>query len=90
MKRLPELAKAINALPTKEWDRATRSLSDGINIKQAVHVRGAYAKVLDRPGARPHHATRPNHPCPVLRAVGDPPALRKLGSGRIISAYPWA
>jgi len=50
MKRLPELAKAIDALPTRGWDRATHSLSDGINIKQAVHVRGAYAKVLDRPG----------------------------------------
>jgi len=56
MKNRPELAKAIDALPTKgvlvlaEWDRATRSLIDGINIMQAVHARGAYIKVLDRPG----------------------------------------
>ncbi len=56
MRNRPELAKAIDALPTKgvlvlaEWDRATRSLIDGINIMQAVHARGAYIKVLDRTG----------------------------------------
>src|SRR5262245_2025720 len=50
----PELAKAIDALPTKgvlvlaEWDRATRSLIDGIHIMERVHKRGAYMKVLDR------------------------------------------
>jgi len=52
----PELAKAIDALPTKgvlvlaEWDRATRSLIDGIHIMEKVHKRGAYIKVLDKPG----------------------------------------
>jgi len=56
MRNRPELAKAIDALPTKgilvlaEWNRATRSLIDGINIMQAVHSRGACIKVLDRPG----------------------------------------
>jgi DNA invertase Pin-like site-specific DNA recombinase len=56
MKNRPELAKAIDALPTKgvlvlaEWDRATRSLMDGISIMDKVHKRGAYIKVLDRPG----------------------------------------
>jgi len=56
IKNRPELAKAIDALPTKgvlilaEWDRATRSLMDGINIMDKVHKRGAYIKVLDRPG----------------------------------------
>ena len=56
MKKRPQLAKAIDALPTKgvlvlaEWDRATRSLIDGIHIMEAVHKRGAYIKVLDRPG----------------------------------------
>src|SRR5262247_1097058 len=45
MRNRPELAKAIDALPTKgvlvlaEWDRATRSLIDGIAIMQAVHAR---------------------------------------------------
>src|SRR5215470_7523456 len=45
MRNRPELAKAIDALPTKgvlvlaEWDRATHSLIDGINIMQAVHAR---------------------------------------------------
>ena len=56
MRNRPELAKAIDALPSKgvlvlaEWDRATRSLMDGISIMQRVHARGAYLKVLDRPG----------------------------------------
>ena len=56
MRNRPELEKAIDALPTKgvlvlaEWDRATRSLMDGISIMQRVHKRGAYIKVLDRPG----------------------------------------
>ena len=52
----PQLAKAIDALPTKgvlvlaEWDRATRNLMDGIHIMERVHRRDAYIKVLDRPG----------------------------------------
>jgi DNA invertase Pin-like site-specific DNA recombinase len=56
MRNRPELAKAIDALPTKgvlvlaEWDRPTRSLVDGIAIMEKVHKRGAYIKVLDRPG----------------------------------------
>lgn len=56
MRNRPQLAKAIDALPTKdvlvlaEWDRATRSLMDGIAIMKRVHKRGAYLKVLDRPG----------------------------------------
>jgi DNA invertase Pin-like site-specific DNA recombinase len=32
-----------------EWDRATRSLIDGIHIMEKVHKRGAFIKVLDRP-----------------------------------------
>ena len=56
MKNRPELERAIDALPTKgvlvlaEWDRATRSLIDGIHIMERVHKRGAFIKVLDRPG----------------------------------------
>jgi DNA invertase Pin-like site-specific DNA recombinase len=56
MANRPELAKAIDALPTKgvrvlaEWDRATRSLMDGIHIMEKVHKRGAFITVLDRPG----------------------------------------
>ena len=56
MRNRPESAKAIDALPTKgvlvlaEWDRATRSLMDGIAIMEKVHKRDAYIKVLDRPG----------------------------------------
>jgi DNA invertase Pin-like site-specific DNA recombinase len=56
IKNRPELERAIDALPTKgvlvlaEWDRATRSLMDGIHIMERVHKRGAFIKVLDRPG----------------------------------------
>jgi DNA invertase Pin-like site-specific DNA recombinase len=56
MRNRPELERAIDALPTKgilvlaEWDRVTRSLMDGIAIMERVHKRGAYIKVLDRPG----------------------------------------
>jgi DNA invertase Pin-like site-specific DNA recombinase len=52
----PELEKAIDILPTggilvlAEWDRCTRSLMDGISIMNRVHKRGAFIKVLDRPG----------------------------------------
>ena len=50
----PELEKAIQALsPTDvlilaEWDRATRSMTDGIRIMERVHERFAAIKVLDR------------------------------------------
>lgn len=51
----PELQKAINALGKgdvlvlAEWDRATRSMMDGIAIMQRVDARGASIKVLDKP-----------------------------------------
>jgi DNA invertase Pin-like site-specific DNA recombinase len=50
----PELEKAIDALGTgdvlvlAEWDRATRSMTDGLKIIQRVADRGARLKVLDR------------------------------------------
>lgn len=55
MRGRPELEKAIDALGTgdvlvlAEWDRATRSMLDGIQIMQRVHARGAAIKVLDKP-----------------------------------------
>ncbi|MDX2205766.1 MAG: recombinase family protein [Hyphomicrobiaceae bacterium] len=54
LKGRPELEKAIDSLGTgdilvlAEWDRATRSLSDGMAIIERVHKRGALIKVLDR------------------------------------------
>lgn len=54
LKGRPELEKAIDRLGTgdilvlAEWDRATRSLSDGMAIIERVHKRGAFIKVLDR------------------------------------------
>lgn len=51
----PELERAILALPTggtlviAEWDRATRSMLDGIAIMTRVYQMGALVKVLDRP-----------------------------------------
>ena len=51
----PELERAIDQLGAgdvlvlAEWDRATRSMMDGIAIMQRVHARGAAIKVLDMP-----------------------------------------
>ncbi|QDG74386.1 recombinase family protein [Labrenzia sp. PHM005] len=51
----PELEKAIDALGTDhvlivaEWDRATRSMMDGLGIMQRIADRGALIKVLDKP-----------------------------------------
>jgi DNA invertase Pin-like site-specific DNA recombinase len=51
----PELEKAINALGTgdvlvvAEWDRATRSMMDGISLIERVAARGCLIKILDRP-----------------------------------------
>ena len=51
----PSLEMAIDALGMgdvlvlAEWDRATRSMTDGIGIMQRVQARGAAIKVLDKP-----------------------------------------
>lgn len=50
----PQLEKAIDALGTgdvlivAEWDRATRSMLDGIEIIERIHARGSFVKVLDK------------------------------------------
>ncbi len=55
VKGRPQLEKAIDALGNgdvlviAEWDRATRSMMDGITIIQRVADRGASVKVLDKP-----------------------------------------
>ena len=55
VKGRPELERAIDALGAgdvlvlAEWDRATRSMIDGVTIMQLVHARGAAIKVLDKP-----------------------------------------
>lgn len=55
LKGRPQLEKAIDALGIDdvfiiaEWDRATRSMMDGITIIQRVADRGAAVKVLDKP-----------------------------------------
>lgn len=52
--RRPQLEKAIEALGPgdvlllAEWDRATRSMLDGIRIIERVAARGAMLKALDR------------------------------------------
>ncbi len=54
VKGRPELERAIDSLGSgdvlvlAEWDRATRSMFDGIAIMQRVHARGAAIKVLDK------------------------------------------
>jgi DNA invertase Pin-like site-specific DNA recombinase len=55
IKNRPELERAIDQLGTgdilvvAEWDRATRSMFDGIDIIKRVNDRGALVKVLDKP-----------------------------------------
>ena len=55
VKGRPELERAIDELGANdvlvlaEWDRATRSMMDGITIMQRMHARGAAIKVLDKP-----------------------------------------
>ncbi len=54
IKNRPQLEKDIDqlgkgdVLVLAEWDRATRSMLDGIAIVERVHARGALIKVLDR------------------------------------------
>ena len=51
----PQLEKAIDELSTgdvlvvAEWDRATRSMMDGVHIIERINKRGALIKVLDKP-----------------------------------------
>lgn len=55
VKGRPQLDRAIDALGPgdvlviAEWDRATRSMFDGITIMQRVCARGATIKALDKP-----------------------------------------
>src|SRR5215475_2202525 len=55
VKGRPQLEKAIDALGkgdvlvVAEWDRATRSMIDGVHIIERIHARGAMIKVLDKP-----------------------------------------
>ena len=55
LKDRPQLERAIRTLGTgdvlvvAEWDRATRSMMDGIAIIDRVLARGALVKVLDKP-----------------------------------------
>ena len=51
----PELDKAIDelgkgdVLVVAEWDRATRSMMDGVHLIERINARGALIKVLDKP-----------------------------------------
>src|SRR5438034_9097695 len=55
VKGRPQLEKAIDdlgkgdVLVVAEWDRATRSMMDGVHIIERIHTRGALIKVLDKP-----------------------------------------
>ena len=55
LKGRPQLERAIDALGTghvlviAEWDRATRSMMDGVTIMQRIADREAMVKVLDKP-----------------------------------------
>ena len=51
----PQLEKAIDALGkgdilvVAEWDRATRSMMDGVRLIERIGARGAMIRVLDKP-----------------------------------------
>ena len=55
IKNRPQLEKAIDELGkgdilvVAEWDRATRSMLDGVRIIERIHKRGSLLKVLDKP-----------------------------------------
>ncbi len=55
IKGRPQLEKAVDELGTgdvlvvAEWDRATRSMMDGVALIERIHARGALIKVLDKP-----------------------------------------
>lgn len=55
LKNRPQLEKCLSSLQAgdvlvvAEWDRATRSLYDGIDIMRRVHAVGALVKILDKP-----------------------------------------
>ena len=55
VKGRPELERAIDelgkgdVLVVAEWDRATRSMFDGIHLIERINARGALIKVLDKP-----------------------------------------
>jgi DNA invertase Pin-like site-specific DNA recombinase len=55
LKNRPQLERAIDELGVgdvlviAEWDRATRSMMDGVALIQRIHDRGALVKVLDKP-----------------------------------------
>ena len=55
LRNRPELEKAIDELGTgdtlivAEWDRATRSMLDGVQLIERINTRGALIKVLDKP-----------------------------------------
>jgi DNA invertase Pin-like site-specific DNA recombinase len=38
-----------DVLVVAEWDRATRSMMDGVHVIERIHARGAMIKVLDKP-----------------------------------------
>ena len=55
VKGRPQLERAIDALGTgdvlvvAEWDRATRSMLDGVALIERINARGALLKALDKP-----------------------------------------
>jgi DNA invertase Pin-like site-specific DNA recombinase len=55
VKNRPELEKAIDELGSgdtlivAEWDRATRSMLDGVHLIERINSRGSLIKVLDKP-----------------------------------------
>jgi DNA invertase Pin-like site-specific DNA recombinase len=108
----PQLEKAIDLLGTgdtlliAEWDRATRSMLDGIKIIERIHARGAFLRVLDKPhldfttpiGARLHRVpvrdgrgrARTHHQARARRQGGGPEPRHAHGRKPKLTDYQQA
>ena len=77
IKNRPQLEKAIDQLGkgdilvVAEWDRATRSMLDGVHIIERIHKRGSLLEGARQAAPRPHHAHRARlHRVPVRAGRG--------------------
>src|SRR5215470_13604710 len=89
VKSRPQLEKAIDALGrgdvlvVAEWDRATRSMMDGVHIIERIHARGAMIKGARQATLGPHHAHRSwLHRIPERPGGGRTPADREARQRR--------
>ena len=97
----PQLEKAIDllgagdTLVVAEWDRATRSMMDGIKIIERIHARGAFLKcwtsrtsISPRPSGEASSRSCPRWP--RTSASASPGVRTTAGRRPRAAAYTWA